>query len=74
MFGDIARAQRLRAKAATVTEHITVTREEFIKLMVASGKSMKEAELQAKISSIMGGECLIGTTFVSIERRKDGPT
>lgn len=68
MFGPagIRRAQELKAEADKATERITVSRAEFIRLMVADGKIKKDAELQAKLCATLGSAVLIGGRMVSI--------
>ena len=68
MFNAVTQAMRQREEAAGATERITVTRAEFIRLMIAAGKTQKEAEFQAKVSVALGSEVLIGGRLVTIEQ------
>ncbi len=47
---------------------VEVTKEEFIKLMMDSGKTEKDAEFQAKIGIAMGSACMIGDRMVKIKK------
>ena len=47
-----------------------VTREEFVRLMMASGKTQDEALLQAKVSAALGSVCLVGGEWLKIEEVK----
>lgn len=47
---------------------VEVTHEEFIKLVVESGISQEEAEMQARIAKIMGSELLLNKRYVSIKQ------
>lgn len=66
MFGNTGFLHMM--EDAQAMPHITVSREEFIRLMVTSGKSKKDAKLQAKVASIMGSHVMIGKQMVAIKR------
>lgn len=72
MFGafNVGKVMAMRSRAASAS-HRVVSKAEFIRLLVATGKSRREAELQAKISVQLGDtECLVGNELLSIKRRK----
>jgi hypothetical protein len=49
---------------------VEVSREEFIQLMMKSGKSNEQAELNAKLSELMGSTCMIGNKLVGIKKEE----
>ena len=57
---------QMREKARTLTE-IEVSEEEFVRLMVESGKTEKEAKFQAKMSKGLGSSVMIGEKMVKIK-------
>lgn len=58
--------QYMKAKYGNLLT-IEVTKDEFIKMLVESGKTQKEAEFQAAISVGLGSSCMIGDKMVSIK-------
>ena len=52
---------------ASSAQEIAVTEKEFIELLVQSGKTVKEAALQAKFAKIAGSSTPIGDKMVSIK-------
>lgn len=49
---------------------VEVTKEEFIKLMMDSGKLEEEAKFQARIAIAIGSACMIGDTMVKIKNEE----
>lgn len=57
---------QMREKARTLTE-IEVSEEEFVRLMIESGKTEKEAKFHAKMSKGLGSSVMIGEKMVKIK-------
>ena len=55
----------MKSKASKLPE-VSVTEKEFIQLMMETGKTQKEAALQANIAKTMGSSVMIGEQMVSI--------
>lgn len=45
----------------------TVSRDEFVRTLTASGETLAEAELQAKLCKGLGSEVLVGDEYLKIE-------
>mgnify|MGYP001594517043 FL=1 len=69
MFGPFW-PNELREQVARAGPATAVSRERFIELMIASGKSRRAARMQAKIAVIMGSEVLIGGKMWTIKREE----
>lgn len=66
MFGSAGRYLQMKARAEKLPS-IQVSREEYIRLMVESGKTQEEAEFHAAVSVGMGASTMIGDKMVSIK-------
>ena len=64
MFGA-SRYFAMKNKASQLPE-VSLTEKEFIRLMMETGKTKKEAALQAKFAKTMGSSVMIGDKMVSI--------
>jgi hypothetical protein len=65
MFGH-GRYLQMKARADKLPQ-VEVTREEFIRLMMETGKSRKDAEFQATIAAGLGAHTMIGDKMVGIK-------
>lgn len=66
MFPDIS-----RHKGSDKLPRIKVSKEKFILMMIENGKSKEDAEMQAKISKILGSSVMIGNQMVKIVESKE---